>query len=47
VTLPAQAARAPAKFPDARLHRFADCGHFPQWGKPEETVRLVLETIGD
>jgi pimeloyl-ACP methyl ester carboxylesterase len=46
VTLPAQAARAQAKF-RTRLHRFVDCGYFPQWGKPEETVRLVLETIGD
>ncbi len=46
VTLPAQAARAQQRFPDARLHRFSDCGHFPQWDQPDETVRLMVETIG-
>jgi pimeloyl-ACP methyl ester carboxylesterase len=46
VTLPAQAARAARAFPDARLHWFPDCGHFPQWDRPEETVRLVLKTVG-
>lgn len=46
VTLPVQAARAAQKFPDARLHWFDDCGHFPQWDRPDETVRLILETTG-
>lgn len=42
--LPQQARRAQAAFPDAQLHWFADCGHFPQWDQPDETVRLILET---
>ena len=40
------AQRAQALFPDARLHWFEDCGHFPQWDAPGETVRLILETTG-
>jgi pimeloyl-ACP methyl ester carboxylesterase len=31
------------KFPDAQLYWFDHCGHFPQWDKPRETVRLILE----
>ena len=42
VTLPRQAQRAVAAFPDATLHWFAHCGHFPQWDAPAEAVRLVL-----
>lgn len=42
VTVPRQAARAAALFPDATLHWFERCGHFPQWDVPEETVDLVL-----
>ena len=42
--LPRQAKRAQAAFPEARLHWFDACGHFPQWDQPEETVRVVLET---
>jgi hypothetical protein len=33
-------------FPDARLHWFENCGHFPQWDAPDETVRLVLAATG-
>lgn len=44
--LPRQAHRAVAAFPGARLHWFADCGHFPQWDQPDETVRLILEATG-
>ncbi|GAC1310030.1 MAG: alpha/beta fold hydrolase [Vulcanimicrobiaceae bacterium] len=44
VCLPQQAARALAAFPDARLHWFDRCGHFPQWDAPAETVRLILTT---
>jgi len=40
--LPRQAARAQAAFPNATLHWFDRCGHFPHWDQPEETVRLVL-----
>ena len=42
VCFPAQAPRALAKFPDARLHWFEHCGHFPQWDVPAETTRLIL-----
>ncbi|WP_249778029.1 alpha/beta fold hydrolase [Phenylobacterium glaciei] len=44
--LPRQAKRAQAAFPGARLQWFRDCGHFPQWDQPDETVRLILETTG-
>jgi len=43
VCLPSQSKLALEKFPDACLHWFEHCGHFPQWDKPQETVRLVLE----
>jgi pimeloyl-ACP methyl ester carboxylesterase len=39
-----QAKRALQLFPDARLHWFNHCGHFPQWDVPEETVRLILDS---
>jgi pimeloyl-ACP methyl ester carboxylesterase len=42
VCIPRQAPRALEKFPDARLYWFENCGHFPQWDQPAETVRLVL-----
>jgi pimeloyl-ACP methyl ester carboxylesterase len=32
------------RFVDARLHWFEQCGHFPQWDAPEETVRVIVET---
>lgn len=41
--LPRQARRAQAAFPNARLHWFRDCGHFPQWDQPDETARLILD----
>ncbi len=44
VCFPAQAKRALDLFPDARLHWFANCGHFPQWDSPKETTDLILET---
>lgn len=44
VTLPSQAQRALNLFPDARLHWFKHCGHFPQWDKPAETVSLILNS---
>ncbi|WP_303309796.1 alpha/beta fold hydrolase [Hymenobacter sp. BT730] len=46
VCLPGQAARAQALFPDARLHWFDTCGHFPQWDQPQETTRLILQVTG-
>lgn len=46
VTLPRQAARAQQAFPDATLHWFDACGHFPQWDAPAETVALILASTG-
>ncbi|HBD22175.1 alpha/beta fold hydrolase [Dietzia maris] len=43
VTLPAQARRAARAFPDATLHWFDRCGHFPQWDAPREAARLILD----
>lgn len=45
--LPRQAARAQALFPNARLHWFERCGHFPHWDHPAETAQLILETLGE
>ncbi len=47
VCFPSQAPRAMAKFPDARLHWFEECGHFPHWDQPAETVRLILEATAE
>ncbi|MBG6217084.1 pimeloyl-ACP methyl ester carboxylesterase [Arthrobacter sp. CAN_A6] len=44
VTLPSQAATATALFPDATLHWFDDCGHFPHWDQPAETVKFILDS---
>lgn len=44
VTVPSQAARAAELFPDASLHWFERCGHFPQWDAPDEAVRLILNS---
>jgi len=44
VCFPSQAKRALELFPDARLHWFEHCGHFPQWDKPQETTRLILDS---
>lgn len=43
VCFPRQAHRALESFPDARLHWFDHCGHFPQWDVPQETTRLILD----
>jgi pimeloyl-ACP methyl ester carboxylesterase len=43
LTLPTQARRALAAFPDATLHRFRHSGHFPMFDSPDETVQMVLE----
>lgn len=44
VCFPNQARRAQALFPDAQLHWFERCGHFPHWDAAAETVRLILDT---
>jgi pimeloyl-ACP methyl ester carboxylesterase len=46
VCFPSEAKRAVTLFPDARLHWFEHCGHFPQWDVPRETVRLILSNTG-
>lgn len=46
VTVPRQAARATDLFPDAELHWFDRCGHFPQWDAPHEATRLILDNTG-
>lgn len=46
VTAPSQAQRALHRFPDATLHWFDHCGHFPHWDRPQETVSLILERSG-
>lgn len=46
VCLPSQAARATLLFPDATLHWFDGCGHFPMWDRPDETVELILRSTG-
>lgn len=43
VTVPSQAARALELFPDAELHWFEQCGHFPQWDAPREATQLILD----
>jgi pimeloyl-ACP methyl ester carboxylesterase len=43
VCFPGQSKRALELFPDAKLHWFERCGHFPQWDRPQETVRLILD----
>ncbi|WP_229379431.1 alpha/beta fold hydrolase [Fibrella forsythiae] len=42
VCIPSQAKRAHQLFPDAQLHWFDNCGHFPQLDAPEEATNLIL-----
>jgi pimeloyl-ACP methyl ester carboxylesterase len=46
VTFPSQARVAAERFPDARVHWFEHCGHFPQWDRPEEAAEVILATVG-
>jgi pimeloyl-ACP methyl ester carboxylesterase len=43
VTPASQAKVAAERYPDATLHWFEDCGHFPHWDQPEATVKFILE----
>jgi pimeloyl-ACP methyl ester carboxylesterase len=43
VTFPSQARQAQKAFPDASLRWFDDCGHFPHWDQPSETVQVILD----
>lgn len=42
VCFPYQSERALAKFPDAHLRWFDNCGHLPQWDQPTKTIDLIL-----
>ena len=42
VCFPSQAKLAQERFPQATLHWFERCGHFPHWDAPAETVDLIL-----
>jgi pimeloyl-ACP methyl ester carboxylesterase len=42
VTPPSEAANAQQLFPDAILHWFGECGHFPHWDQPQQTADLIL-----
>jgi len=46
VCFPSQSEKAMRLFPNARLHWFEDCGHFPQWDAPRETIRVILANTG-
>jgi pimeloyl-ACP methyl ester carboxylesterase len=46
VTPPSQAATALQRFPDATLHWFDGCGHFPHWDRPAEAAGLILSSTG-
>jgi pimeloyl-ACP methyl ester carboxylesterase len=46
VCFPGQASKALELFPDAKLHWFNNCGHFPQWDQPQQTVDLILRVTG-
>ncbi len=46
VCFPSQAKNALEHFPDAQLHWFHRCGHFPHWDQPEQTIQLILKTTG-
>ncbi|KRF03444.1 hydrolase [Arthrobacter sp. Soil782] len=44
VTPLSEAAVAMSLYPDATLHVFENCGHFPHWDQPEETARFILDS---
>ncbi len=46
VTTASQAQVAAQRFPDARVHWFEKCGHFPHWDQPDQATRLILESTG-
>lgn len=43
VCLPNQSKLAVSLFPDAHLHWFSSCGHFPQLDMPQEVTQLILD----
>ena len=46
VCFPSQATRALQLFPNAQLHWFEECGHFPHWDVPQAAARLILKSTG-
>lgn len=44
--LPDQASRAMAAFPRAKMHWFAQSGHFPMWDQPMDTIKVILDATG-
>lgn len=46
VTPLSEAAVAMSLYPDATLHVFENCGHFPHWDQTEEAARFILEATG-
>lgn len=44
--LPDQASRAMIAFPTAKMHWFAQSGHFPMWDQPMETTKVILDATG-
>lgn len=44
VCFPGQSRKALELFPDAQLHWFDKCGHFPHWDQPGQTIDLILRT---
>jgi pimeloyl-ACP methyl ester carboxylesterase len=43
---PEEAQRAQALFPGAHVYWFEQCGHFPMWDAPEETLQLIIASTG-
>ena len=43
---PREARRAQALFPGAHVYWFEQCGHFPMWDVPEETLQLIIASTG-
>lgn len=47
VTPFSEAAIAMSLYPDASLHVFENCGHFPHWDQTEDTARFILECTAE
>lgn len=47
ICFPHQAQRALELFPDAKIRWLDQCGHYPAWDAPAETVQLIIENTGE
>ena len=45
VTVASQTKVALERFPDATLHWFDSCGHYPHWDQPEQTAAFILDSV--